>query len=203
MIELYHVSPSRSVRVLWTLEECKAPYRIHTVEVPVREKQRTYLDINPAGLFPSAIDDGAVLTESLSICDHVARKYGNDALVRNPDQGEYRRYMQFLLFGEATLGVTLANLMRYGPQQPTEVQAPHVVEDGIAAYAARLDMLERTLGDGPYILGQGFSLADVSVGYTLWLSRAFFAMGDMLGPKTSAYLDQLLTRPALQKAIAG
>lgn len=184
------------------MEEVGAPYTLIPVAFPVRENQPEYLKLNPAGLFPTAVDDGEVLTESLSICDHVARKYGDGRLIVNPGESDYRRYLQHLLFGEATLGAPLANVMRYGPQQPPERQAPLVAQEALNAFGVRLDMLELGFGEGPYILSQRFSLADISVGYVLWLTKAFFGLGSMLGPKTTAYIDRIMTRPAFERAAA-
>lgn len=202
MIEVFHLSPGRSIRVLWLLEEIGAPYRIEGLAMPIRERSPEYLALNPAGLFPTVVDNGEVLLESLSICDHIARHHGGTALVRNPEDPDYRAYFQWMLFGEATLGTPLANIMRYGPRQPQERQIPQVMEDARVAFTHRLTALETRLEQSHFMASDQFTLADISVGYTIWLSASFFSLEADFGPRTSAYLDRLLSRKPLQRALA-
>lgn len=202
MIKVFHIAPGRSVRVLWLLEEIGAPYSVERLVVPIRERSPEYLALNPAGLFPTVIDDGEVLIESLSICDHLARRYGGTELVRDPADADYRAYFQWLLFGDATLGVPLVNIMRYGSRQPAERQIPRVVADAQTAFGHRLIALEQRLETSRHVASDQFTLADISVGYTVWLSAAFFGLKDALGPRSTAYLERLLAREPLQRALA-
>jgi len=202
MIEVFHIAPGRSIRVLWLLEEIGAPYRIERLAVPIRERSPEYLALNPAGLFPTVIDGGEILVESLSICDHLARRHGGEILVRDPGGADYRAYFQWMLFGDATLGVPLVNIMRYGPRQPEERRIPQVVVDAEIAFSHRLTALERRLETSMYVTSDQFTLADISVGYTIWLSASFFGLERYFGPCTAAYLDRLLARAPLQRALA-
>ena len=202
MIEVFHIAPGRSIRVLWLLEEIGAPYRVTRLAVPIRERSPEYLALNPAGLFPTVVDDGETLVESLSICDHIARRHGGAMLVRDPGDADYRAYFQWLLFGDATLGIPLVNIMRYGPRQPEERRIPQAVADAHVAFTHRLTALERRLETSDYVASDQFTLADISVGYTVWLSASFFGLEADFGPCTVAYLDRLLAREPLQRALA-
>ena len=52
MAVLYHVPTSRSLRVLWTLEEIGATVEVKSLGVRPRLHEPEYLAINPAGTLP-------------------------------------------------------------------------------------------------------------------------------------------------------
>jgi glutathione S-transferase len=73
---------------------------------------------------------------------------------------------------------------------------------GRTAFVQRQAVLERALDDGRTWLAAGrFTLADVSVGYTLGLAR-LFGLGDLIAPSLAAYEERLKARPAYQRAYA-
>ena len=55
--------------------------------------------------------------------------------------------------------------------------------------------------DGPFLLGSDFSGADIMLGYSLLSAKHLGVLTDEF-PKLNAYLDRLVERPALRKAIA-
>lgn len=60
--------------------------------------------------------------------------------------------------------------------------------------------MERAVGDGPFLLGDTFSMADAIFGGTLRYMLAF----EMVEPRPTftAYAERLAARPALQRAEA-
>ncbi len=56
MATLYHVPTSRSLRVLWTLEEIGATVEVKSLGFQPRLQEAEYLAINPAGTLPALID---------------------------------------------------------------------------------------------------------------------------------------------------
>ena len=88
MLTIYGVYRSRASRPLWLLEETGMPF----THVPVIQAYRLsgpgeagdmlntaspeFLKVNPHGQIPAMDDDGLVLTESLAITLHLARKHG-------------------------------------------------------------------------------------------------------------------------------
>ena len=71
MATLYHVPTSRSLRVLWTLEEIGATVEVKSLEFG-RRQEPEYLAINPAGTLPALIDGDRAIYESLAICEYLA-----------------------------------------------------------------------------------------------------------------------------------
>jgi len=71
---------------------------------------------------------------------------------------------------------------------------------GWGNHEAMLSTMERAIGDGPYLLGDDFSMADVVFGGTV---RYMLGFG-MLEKREAftAYAERLAARPALQRADA-
>jgi glutathione S-transferase len=81
MATLYHVPTSRSLRVLWTLEEIGATVEVKSLGVRPRLQEPEYLAINPAGTLPALIDGDRAIYESLAICEYLAARHGSDLIV--------------------------------------------------------------------------------------------------------------------------
>ena len=75
MATLYHVPTSRSLRVLWTLEEIGATVEVKSLGTRPRLHEPEYLAINPAGTLPALIDGDRAIYESLAICEYVAERH--------------------------------------------------------------------------------------------------------------------------------
>tara|TARA_R110000772_G_scaffold73034_12_gene159055 strand:+ start:2525 stop:3142 length:618 start_codon:yes stop_codon:yes gene_type:complete len=201
MIELYHTPPTRSVRVAWVLKELGIEYHTREFLWPVRERDPAYLDLNPAGTCPTIVDGDLVLTESLAICEYVARTYGSGRLVLNPEDADYYSYLRWLWYGEASLSQQLANVMHYGENAPEGQQFPVVVDNAFASYATHLGVVEKGLRDDGFAVGDQLSLADVSLAYGL-LVGTLFGLGEQFGPRTSRYWQLISSRPAFKQACA-
>ena len=73
MATLYHVPTSRSLRVLWAVEEMGAKIEVKSLGAQPRLQEPEYLAINPAGTLPALIDGDRAIYESLAICEYLAR----------------------------------------------------------------------------------------------------------------------------------
>ena len=96
MATLYHVPTSRSLRVLWTLEEIGATVEVKSLGVRPRLQEPEYLAINPAGTLPALIDGDRAIYESLAICEYLAVQHGSDLVVA-PGEPERPEFVQWLL----------------------------------------------------------------------------------------------------------
>ncbi len=65
---------------------------------------------------------------------------------------------------------------------------------------AALDVLESELDGRDYLLAGGFSGADIMVGYTALVAKAF-GIVDERYPRVEGYVSRLTKRPALRKAL--
>jgi glutathione S-transferase len=199
MLTVYHSGPTRSRRVLWTLEELGEPYTGVPVRFPPRLAQPEYLEINPTGAVPTMIDADVRLTESMAICEYLAARRASEIRMTPSDPG-YPNYLQFMSYGEAMLTQPLGLMVRYGLLEPARnLQA--VAEDGKATFQLRLEPVRQALADREYAAGDRFTLADISLMYPLHLTERL-GVADLLPAEVADYVKRLSSRPAFQRAYA-
>lgn len=203
MINIYHVPHSRSLRIIWLMEELEEPYELETVSFPLDDSYRKF---SPTASVPCIVDGDIVMGESIAILQYLTGRRLQQSLDLkitvgpNPDPAAYAEHLQFLHLGEASLMVPLVNLWitRTRAPQPTNFTT-EVCEHQLGS---RLGALEARLGDGRnWITGGDFTIADISVGYALGFARAN-DLDSLFGPRTAAYLDRIEARPAYQRALA-
>lgn len=199
MIKLYHAHRSRSIRILWLLEELGIPYELSTVAF--KPPRHSFEQDTPSGKFP-VIEDGAlVMSESGAILEYLIEKYGKGRLapaVGSPERGPY---LQWIHFAEATAFPPLGEIVRHTLFLPEAERLPAVVEDARVRATKALDVLERALAGREYLVGKELSGADIMMGYFLGAARILGVAG-AAHPKVGAYWERLAARPGLQKALS-
>ena len=193
-MQLYWWPKTRSLRALWMLEEAGCAYE----RVPVNitqggQKDPGFLAVNPMGKLPALADGEAKVAESAAICAYIADKFpdtGLAPLIGDPRRG---RYLHWLIFAPAC--IEPAFTQKFGGVNLPEASA------GWGSYDRVFSVLEHVLADGPWILGESFSAADVMIGSDLWFGIEAFKIVEAK-PAFRAYLDRCLARPALQRALA-
>jgi glutathione S-transferase len=200
MTTVYHAKNTRSMRVLSVLEELGVEAEIKSLPFPPSKLQPDYLAINPTGTVPTLTDGSVQLTESMAICEYLAAKHGSSLLVGSGDPAR-TEFVQWLWYGESTLMTPLsrmATVTRLG-RKGTDIDA--VLEDARGNAGVRLTALERRLEGRDFLVVGRLTLADISAGYPLHLV-GLFGMEHLLGPRSTAYRERLLSRPAYQRAIS-
>ncbi len=198
---LYHCAGARSFRPLWTLEELRLPYELKMLPFPPRVHDKAYFAVNPTGTVPTYVDNGVRLTESVAICAYLAARHDPGGLAVRPDEPEYGAYLDWLLYGEATLTYPLTIVMRYTQFESPERRLPQAVEDYARLFLSRLRPVAAALEARAYLCADRFTIADVSVGYALELA-AIAGLKDQLPESVRAYRAALRARPAYARARA-
>jgi len=177
---------------------------VKSLGVRPRLHEAEYLSVNPAGTLPALIDGDRTIYESLAICEYLAARHGSDLVVA-PGEPERPEYLQWLLYGEATLQAPLSAMARVGrirnktPEMQAAIDA--VLSDSRHSLSMRLKLLEQRLEGRDFLVAGRMTLADISVGYPLFnLGKRDFA--SLLGSRAAAYRERLLARPAFQCAVA-
>ncbi|SFR68205.1 glutathione S-transferase [Marinobacter daqiaonensis] len=201
MIKLYHCMSARSFRALWALEELALDYDLHMLPFPPRMFKKDYLGINPLGTIPAFFDGDIFMTESSAIAQYLAERYGQGQLNVPVDDPRYGAYLNWLHFGEATLTFPQTLVLRYTRLEPEERRVPQVAEDYKKWFLGRLRAVEASLGTtAPWILGDTFTAADISVAYALMLAENLNLEGEF-GPNTRAYWERIQQRDAFKRAL--
>ncbi len=199
MIKLYHAQLTRSIRIIWLLEELGIPYELATVAF--KPPRHSFEQDTPAGKFPTIEDGGLVMFESGAILEYVIEKYGKGRLapaIGSPDRGPY---LQWVHFAEATAFPPIGDIARHTMFLPEGERLPQVAADGRVRAKNALDVLERALGGKQYLIGTELSGADIMMGYFLMAARMLGVVGAE-HPNVAAYWERLSARPGLQKALS-
>jgi glutathione S-transferase len=200
MIKLYHAPMTRSLRIVWLLEELGLPYEVAKVAF-VPPVNGPYAQATPSGKLPVIEDGELVMFESGAILEYIVERYGKGRLappVGTPQRGTF---LQWVHFSEATAFPPLGELAWNTVFGPEEERSPVAAEGARKRAAGALAVLEKALAGRDYLLGAEFSAADIMMGYTLLAARYFGVLDDKL-PNLSAYQARISDRPAFQKAMA-
>jgi glutathione S-transferase len=200
MTTVYHAKNTRSMRVLWVLEELGMTAEIKSLPFPPRKQQPDYLEVNPTGTVPTLVDGSVRLTESMAICEYLAARHHSPLLVE-PGDPERIEFVQWLWYGESTLMTPLSRMATVGRLERKGPDIDAVMEDARGNAGVRLTALERRLEGRDFLVAGRLTLADISAGYPLHLV-GLFGIDHLLGPRTAAYRERLRSRPAYQRAIA-
>lgn len=201
-MKLYHSARSRSVRPRWLLEELGVPYDLVALDLGGGEhKKPEYLKIHPHGAVPALVDDKLALYESAAICMYLADKYADKGFAPPLSNLAARGlYYQWMVYSMATLEPPVITIFMNTVMLPEEQRNPKAVADAKASFAQVAQVLSQALAQGPFLLGDQISAADIMVGSTLSWSQF---MGLLTGqPTLEAYVARLSERPAFQRAQA-
>ncbi len=197
-MKLYHAPHTRSVRVIWLLEELDVPYELETIDFIT--PKTVFSQKTPVGKFPVLEDEGVTIFESGAIVEYLVERYGKGRLappIGSPLRGPY---LQWIHFAEATAFPPIGDIVRHSFFKPEEERIPAVVEDGRERAITTLAVLDRTLAGKQWILGDEFSAADVMLGYTLHAAKLFGLLEGRF-PDLRGYVERLEGRAAFQKAL--
>ncbi|HMM13137.1 MAG TPA: glutathione S-transferase family protein [Parvibaculum sp.] len=202
MIKVYHAPNTRSVRIVWLLEELGLPYELKTLAFNPKDLQsEEYLAIHPFGQVPSIDEDGLILNESGAITQYILAKYAKGRLEPKTGTPEHARFLYWLHFAEATFMPPLGNIAQHAFIRPEADRIPQLVTESQAKAKKVLSVLDRELAGKPFICGNDFTAADTMLGYNLLLCKMFGLLSDDY-PNVVAYFGRLAARPGFQKATA-
>ena len=203
MIKIYHVPNSRSLRVIWLMEELEEPYAVEQIAFPPDDAFRK---LSPTASVPTIVDGDIVMGESIAILQYLTGRRLQQSLDLKitvgpiPDPAAYAEHLQFLHLGEASLMVPLVHLGITRWRAPEGQQSNFTTELCERQLTSRLGAVEARLADGrTWVTGEHFTIADISVGYALGFAR-WRSLDALLGPQAAAYLERIQARPAYQRA---
>jgi glutathione S-transferase len=197
-LKIYGVPMSRAFRTLWMANELGLDYE----NVPIHfadgsAKTAEYLEINPNGKIPAIDDDGLKLWESMAINLYLARKHDKGLWLSSPVSEAQAMQWSVWVMAEVEKPALAALMNRFF--LPEDRRDPKVAADAEQQLQAPLKVLDQALAKTGYLVGSGFSVADLNVASVLSWAKA--ARVDFSAyPHVDAWLTASLKRPAAVKA---
>ena len=199
---LYYYPGNASLLPHMALQEAGVPFELRLVD-RARDAQNSaeYLLLNPNGRIPVLVQGDLVLFETAAIALYLADQHPEAALAPKPGTPERAHFYKWM--------VHLTNTPQaeyrawFYPWQ--HVADPAMAESVKQAAADRLgrmfDVIAGQLGDGPWLLGERFSAADLFLLMLVRWGRTMPRPPRSL-PPLGAHSQRVLARPAVQATFA-
>ncbi len=195
-MKLYYSPGACSLSPHIVLRETGQP--VDLVKVDLKEHKTAdgadYLAINPKGYVPVLqLDDGSVLTEGPAIVQYLADQVPASKLAPAAGTMERYRLMEWLNFLTSEIHKGFSPLFRPTASEETKAMFRE-------ALARRFDYLSDRLRDKPYLMGDGFTVADAYL-FTLLGWCRLTGIDLEKWPVLTAYRERIAARPAVRVAM--
>ena len=211
MITLHYYPGNASFTPHVVLHELGVAFELSLVDRAVGAHQSPeYLSLNPNGLIPTLVDGDLVLYETAAICLHLADTHPEAGLappLGTPARAHFYKWLMWLT------NTVQANMIHY-------FYGHRLVDEGNTAAAAQIKAhaqaklseclaqidahlaAQVTPSGGPWMLGAQYSVLDPYVWMVCRWTRGFSDRPARAYTHIGPYLQRVLQRPAMQRAIA-
>ncbi len=213
MPTLYGVFRSRASRPIWLLYELGEAfehvpviqaYRLPQAsapDAPFNTTSADFLKVNPQGQIPAWVEGDLVLTESLSITNHIARTRGGALGPQRPAEAALiDQWTLLAVTAVETPALEILNVQGAGGDKTPEGQG------AIAINAEKLrrplKRLEAHLSAHSHLVGDRFTVADLNLAECLRYAQGHPTLLSEF-PAVKAWLETCQSREAFKKMWAG
>ena len=190
-VVLHHHPHTRAANVVWLLEEVGCEYTLEYVDLKAgAHKQDGFKALNTMGKIPTLLDGDAVVTEVAAIGMYLADKYAPGRLAPALDAPERGTYLRWICYGPSVIEpgcMAKAANWEFKPQSA-----------GWGTYDEMLATIDTAIDDGPFLLGETFTMADMLFGGTVGWMMQFGMLPKK--PAWEAYVARLEERPARRRS---
>lgn len=191
-MQLYWAPRTRSLKAIWMLEETGLPYDMNRLDLQAGEQQSAiYRAINPMMKVPAIVDGPTKVAECGAILAYLAEQAPKANLAPSVDHPRRGDYLRWLFFSAGCVEAAFV-------EKFTQIKMP-TVSAGWGDYERVLDVIEGGLKDGPWLLGDLFTAADVAIASDLRFGMDIFKIIEPR-PAFRAYVDRCTARPAFVRA---
>jgi GST-like protein len=208
-IQLYSFPTPNGVKISIALEELGLPYEAHRVNIMANETWTPdFLSLNPNGKIPSIIDpDGPggkplALFESGAILLYLAEKTGK---LLPADAARRYETIQWLFFQNAAVGPMFGQLGFFYKFAGKDIEDKRPLERFVGETKRLLGVLDTQLAKGTWIMGDDYTIADISLFGWVRSLLVFLDARELVGfdalKHVPAWLDRGLARPAVVRGL--
>ena len=199
MIRLHHLNQSRSLRILWLLEELGVPYEIisHQRDAKTFKAPASLKQIHPLGKSPVIEIEGQIIAESGAIVELLIERFAPDRLRPNVDSKDYDKYLQWIHFAESSfmVPILLEVLTKDAIRSDDKYLQPYIDSEKHNL----LSYLNSVVENKFYIVANKLSGADFMLAFDLILMAQSKFLEDY--PHVKQYALQLASLDSYQRAM--
>ncbi|WP_127115238.1 glutathione S-transferase family protein [Shimia sediminis] len=197
MIKVHHLNHSRSLRILWLLEELGVDYEVirYARDAKTNLAPPELLKIHPLGKSPVIEIDGQTVTESGAIVEVLCALHGPHMV---PEAGTpaHWQHLELIHFAEGSvmtpilLNLYVGLLGEAGAPLHPRIQAE---------LKNHFDHMERVLRPSGHFVLDDLSAADIMLSFPASVIKRLGRQDTY--PRLSAFLEMIESRPAYQRAL--
>ena len=212
MITVHHLQNSRSLRIVWLMEELGVPYEVKTYDRdPVSNlAPDAYRALHPLGKAPVVTVDDQTLVETGAIIEYFLDRYPQANLRPAGGSEDLTRFQLWMHASEGSLMPLLVMSLFFSRM---ETQSPFFIRPMIKMVTGRvrdfyltpstntqLAFIESELGKRAYFAGDEISGADIIMSFPLEAASVRLGLSENY-PNISAWLERIHARPAYKMAV--
>lgn len=170
MYKLYWDPGSAAMAPHAVLEEIGAPYELVLIDCKKGEQRSPeYRKLNPNARVPTLDHDGMIMYESAAICLYLCERHPEARLMPEPGTPHRPHFLQWIVFLTNTVQEALMQ-WHHSDYYAADPHCQQAVKQHSEIKVGKLwQQLDTVLGhNGPYLLGEQFSVADI---YLTMLAR--------------------------------
>jgi glutathione S-transferase len=200
-ITLHHLNASRSLRILWLLEEIGQPYTLvrYQRDAVTRLAPASLKAIHQLGKSPVVEVDGLILAESGAIVEYLIARYAPH-LAPDRQSREYAEYLQWMHFAESSAMLPVLLEIFGGIEEKTGTHFNFLSGYTKTELDKVLGYLDEFLHGKEYLVGNKLSGADFMMVFVAVTVCGQLGLAEQY-PNFSRYLAQLQNIESWQRAM--
>ena len=198
MITLFWCPKTRASRILWLLEELQQPFELRLIDIrkPEARADPDFVAASPMGKVPAIMDrapNGVVhVADSAAIGLYLADRYPAAGLAPAIDDPRRGAYLYWMTYTPGVIEPAMAE--KFNNWQVSRASC------GWGNFPTVIEVREKGLAPGPWLLGEQFSVADGYLFTVLEWSR-FVDIDLARWPVLQAFVERTRQRPAVRAAL--
>ena len=209
-LQLYSLPTPNGVKASIMLEEIGLPYEPHRIDFGKNDQMSPeFLSLNPNNKIPAILDpDGPggkplALFESGAILLYLAEKTGQ--LMPQDPAGRYET-IQWLMFQMGGVGPMFGQVGFFHKFAGKDYEDKRPRDRYVAEARRLLGVIEKRLEQGPWIMGEDYTIADIATFPWIRNLGGFYEAGELVGlsnfPNVNRTVEAFTARPAVSRGLA-
>ncbi len=202
MLTFYYAPHTCSLASHIALLDAGAPYELKRIDFRKTEQQSPgYLAINPKARVPAMVTPRGILTETPAILAFIAQSYPEARLAPLSDPFAFAEVQAFNSYLCSTVHIAHSHRMR-GSRWADDPAAITAMQMKVPqSVGAAFELIERGMLRGPWVMGDGYTIADPYL-FTMaqWLEADGVDVARL--PRVIEHRSRMAERPNVRKAIS-